>query len=217
MNPNIQVNKLIVLSTSLCFVFLSLRKGRFMETFIRKIREVYPLSDTVLNLFLEQMEFISLPKGHVLIREGTIEKYTYFIVKGFARGFFYKEGKEVTIWFASEGMSLLSMNAYLFDSVGYENIELVEECALMKISNKRLNALFEQEVELANWGRRMSDRVVLKLEQMFMERYFLSAARRYHLLVDREPEILQKVPLRHIASYLGVSQVSLSRIRAGIQ
>jgi len=50
-----------------------------------------------------------------------------------------------------------------------------------------------------------------------MERCFISASERYHLLIEQEPEILQKVPLRHIASYLGISQVSLSRIRAGIQ
>ncbi len=188
-----------------------------MELFIQKIREAYPLSDTVLKLFLEQMECIALPKGHLLIRDGAIEKYSYFIVKGFARGFFFKDGRDVTLWFASEGMSLLSMNAYLFGAAGYENIELLEDCKLMKISNEQLNILFEQQIELANWGRRMSDLVVLKLEQMFMERYFLSASRRYHLLIEREPTIVHKVALRHIASYLGISQVSLSRIRAGIQ
>lgn len=63
----------------------------------------------------------------------------------------------------------------------------------------------------------MSDVVVLKLERLFMERNFMPAGRRYHSLVEHEPEILKKVPLRHIASYLGISQVSLSRIRAGVQ
>ena len=114
-------------------------------------------------------------------------------------------------------MSLLSMNGYMFSTAGYENVELLEECDLLKISNETLNCLFDSNIELANWGRRMSDGIILKFEKLFMERYFMSASERYHLLVEREPEILKKVPLRHIASFLGISQVSLSRIRAGIQ
>lgn len=188
-----------------------------MNQFIQAMREVYPLSDKAVSLFLEQTETVIFPKGDVLIRAGVVEHYSYFIVNGFARGFFYKEGRDITIWFASVGMSLLSMNAYMFMSVGYENIELMEECKLLKISNRELNRLFEENIELANWGRRMSDHIILKLERWFMERSFISAAERYNLLIQREPEIIQKVPLRHIASYLGISQVSLSRIRAGMQ
>lgn len=188
-----------------------------MDKFIRYTKKIYPLSDEALHLLLDQCEIIELPKGTLLIHEGRREHYTYFIVKGFARGYFYKEHRDITIWFASEGMSLLSMNGYMFNSAGYENIELLENCTLLRITNQLFDQLLNQNIELANWGRRMSDHIVLKLEQLFMERYFLPAAERYRLLVEKEPQILQKVPLRHIASYLGISQVSLSRIRAGIQ
>ena len=188
-----------------------------MKDFIEKIRKVYPLSDEALSLFIAETERVSFPKGQLLIRSDVKEKYSYFIIKGYARGFFYKEDRDVTIWFASSGMSLLSMNGYMFGSAGYENIELLEECDLLKISNDALNRLFDRNIELANWGRRMSDQIILELEKLIMERCFISASERYHLLIEQEPEILQKVPLRHIASYLGISQVSLSRIRAGIQ
>ena len=152
-----------------------------MEVFIRKIREAYPLSDETVRLLLGHTERVVLPKGELLMREGTVAKYT------------------------------------MFSTAGYENVELLEECDLLKISNETLNRLFDSNIELANWGRRMSDGIILKFEKLFMERYFMSASERYHLLIEREPEILKKVPLRHIASFLGISQVSLSRIRAGIQ
>ena len=106
-----------------------------MEVFIRKIREAYPLSDETVRLLLGHTERVVLPKGELLMREGTVAKYTYFVIKGFARGFFHKEDKDITIWFASEGMSLLSMNGYMFSTAGYENVELLEECDLLKISN----------------------------------------------------------------------------------
>ena len=104
-----------------------------MKDFIEKIRKVYPLSDEALSLFIAETERVSFPKGHLLIRSDVKEKYSYFIIKGYARGFFYKEDRDVTIWFASSGMSLLSMNGYMFGSAGYENIELLEECDLLGI------------------------------------------------------------------------------------
>ena len=88
-----------------------------MEVFIKKIREAYPLSDETVRLLLGHTERVVLPKGELLMREGTVAKYTYFIIKGFARGFFHKEDRDITIWFASEGMSLLSMNGYMFSTV----------------------------------------------------------------------------------------------------
>lgn len=188
-----------------------------MKEFIKKICDVYPLSEQTTELFLNHMETVILPKGHLLMKDGKVEYYTYFVVKGFARGFFYKGEKDITLWFASSGMTLLSMNAYLYEAAGYENIELLEECELLKISNEQLNRLFEENIEMANWGRRMSDVVILGLEKAFMERNFMPASQRYHLLVEHNPGILLKTPLRHLASYLGISQVSLSRIRAGMQ
>lgn len=192
-------------------------KKRNMEEFFRKIREVYSLPDEEVEVLLNHTEEIVLPKGSRVMTAGKVERYTYFIVEGLARGFFYQEGKDITIWFASAGMALLSMNGYVFGKAGYENIELLEESRLLRIRNDRLNVLFETYNGLANLGRRMSDVVILKLERLFMERNFMSAAERYRSLAEHEPEILKKVPLRHIASYLGISQVSLSRIRAGIQ
>ena len=106
----------------------------YMEAFIKKIREAYPLSDEAVRLLVTNTERVVLPRGEILIREGIVARYTYIIVKGFARGFFHKEGKDITIWFASEGMSLLSMNGYMFSTAGYENVELMEECDLLKIN-----------------------------------------------------------------------------------
>ncbi|MGL4293344.1 MAG: Crp/Fnr family transcriptional regulator [Bacteroidales bacterium] len=188
-----------------------------MNHFIDTLCDFYPLSKRAIHLFLEHTETVTLPKGFQLIRADNFEPNCYFVVKGFARGYFNEEGRDITLWFASTGMTLLSMNGYMFNKAGYENIELLEESVLLKISTRELNRLFETDIELANLGRRMSDHIVLQLEQWFMERNFKSAAERYRLLIENEPEILLKTPLRHIASYLGISQVSLSRIRAGIQ
>lgn len=188
-----------------------------MNEFIEALRTVYPLSDTSIDILLSHAEVISMKKGELVITEHQGGKNAYFIVKGLARGYVIQNGKDSTLWFASIGMTLLSMNAYLFTREGYENIELLEDAELLRIPVAMLNHLFETNLELCNWGRRMADHIIHRMELHFMRRNFMSASQRYHFFVTDEPELLKKVPLRHIASYLGVSQVSLSRIRAGIQ
>ena len=68
-----------------------------MEEFIKKLREVYPLSDGEIQVLLEHTEQIVLPKGSRIMTAGKVENYTYFIVEGLARGFFTQEGKDITI------------------------------------------------------------------------------------------------------------------------
>ncbi|MGL5787570.1 MAG: Crp/Fnr family transcriptional regulator [Bacteroidales bacterium] len=188
-----------------------------MDELLRSFRRLSPVSDTSWQLFLEKTEEVEMPKGHLLFRANQRAHYTYFIIKGYARGFFYENGKDITFWFASEGMTLLSMNSYHSGEAGYENIELLEDSLLLRIHNKDLLALYECNPELSNLGRRLSDEFILYLERTLMEKNFMSASARYEALIRRSPEILHKSPLKHIASFLGISQVSLSRIRAGKQ
>ncbi|MGL4806306.1 MAG: Crp/Fnr family transcriptional regulator [Bacteroidales bacterium] len=195
----------------------SIIKNKKIEIFIENLRKLTPLSDVAVELFLSKTEYEFRRKGEILIRAERYEHYSYFILEGYARGFFFQDHKDITFWFAHSGMTLLSMNSYYNRTAGYENIELLIDCCLLKISNSDLLNLYHTNVELANLGRRLSDTFILYLEKSMMERNFMSASERYNALIDRNPEILQVAPLKHIASYLGISQVSLSRIRAGIQ
>lgn len=188
-----------------------------MEELLRSFRKLSPVSDESWSLFLSKTEEIKMPKGHLLFRANHKAYHSYFIIKGYARGFFYENGKDITFWFASEGMTLLSMNSYHSGKAGYENIELLEDSILLRINNNDLLSLYETNLELSNLGRRLSDEFILYLERTLMEKNFMSASERYEALINRTPEILQKSPLKHIASFLGISQVSLSRIRAGKQ
>lgn len=188
-----------------------------MTELLQSFRRLTPVSPETWNLFLSKTEEVSYPKGHLLFKAGQKAPYSYFIIRGYARGFFYENGKDITFWFASQGMTLLSMNSYHSGAAGYENIELLEDSHLLRISNKDLIALYETNIELSNLGRRLSDVFILYLEKTLMEKNFMSASERYEALIKRDPEVLLKSPLKHIASFLGISQVSLSRIRAGKQ
>lgn len=169
------------------------------------------------DAFKANVQEVSLPKGHVVIDAGKIENHIYFIRKGITRAFADKPNGPVTFWFGQEGDMVISMRSYVENKEGYENIELLEDCELYKIRIPKLQSLFDVDPYIANWGRRLMERELLKTEERLISMQFKSALERYQELLELQPNLLQRVQLGHIASYLGISQVSLSRIRATVR
>ncbi|WP_432712434.1 Crp/Fnr family transcriptional regulator [Pedobacter sp.] len=181
------------------------------------IASLYVLPEHSQNALKARIEQITYPKGHVLLKANCIEKYIYFIKRGVVRAYAATLNGQVTFWFGIEGAPVLSMNSYISEEKSYESIELLEDCDLYKINISELRALYEKDVHLANWGRKLAEQELVKTEERLIAMQFKTAQERYADLVNNHPELLQRVQLGHIASYLGMSQVSLSRIRAGQQ
>ena len=80
-----------------------------------------------------------------------------------------------------------------------------------------LNHLFSEDIHIANWGRKFAEQELMKTEKRLIAQQFKTATERYQDLIDNSPELLQRVQLSYIASYLGITQVSLSRIRANLK
>lgn len=156
---------------------------------------------------------VSFPKGHILLRADHIEKRIFFIKKGVARAFTSAADQNVTFWFGEEGDPVLSMRSYVEGKRAYENIELLEACQLYELKTDSLDMLYSQDVHIANWGRKLAEQELLKLETRLITTELLSAKQRYDAFMQASPSLLQRVALKHIASYLGMTQVSLSRIR----
>ena len=183
-----------------------------MENTIRKIISL-DSSGNSLSKLVPLLKKEIYPKGHLLIREGKTERSLFFLEKGTARAFCIQEDKEVTFWFGSEGDILLSLNSYFADKPGYESIELLEESVVYRISHSQLQDLYLAETDLANWGRKLAESEFIKADQRFISQQFKPAAERYREFVESYPDLLKRIQLGHIASYLGISQVTLSRIR----
>lgn len=181
------------------------------------LNEIYPLSDISIKKIENLSESVHLKKGSVIMEAGKKISHLYFIKKGIVRAFSIVDGSEITFWFGSEGDAVLSMRSYVDDLPSYENIELLEDCELYKIETKELKSLFQGDIEIANWGRRYAEKELMKTEEVFISRQFKTAMERYQILLREHPKLLQRVSLGKIASFLGISQVSLSRIRAEIK
>jgi CRP-like cAMP-binding protein len=155
-----------------------------------------------------------LPKGTILLRANRIEKSIYFIKKGIVRAYAHQNDHEITFWFGKEGEAVISMNSYIANKAGYEDIELLEECALYRLKREAIHSLFEQDIHIANWGRKFAEQELIRTEARLISRQFSTASERYQELLRSNPDLLHRVQLGHIASYLGITQVSLSRIRS---
>jgi CRP-like cAMP-binding protein len=159
----------------------------------------------------------TFPKGHLLLKAHSVEKSMYFIAKGVVRAYADAPGGQITFWFGMEGAPVLPMKSYISGEKSYESIELLEDCKLYAFNINDLKALYEQDVHLANWGRKLAEYELVKTEERLISMQFRTAQERYADLIKTQPQLLLRVQLGHIASYLGMSQVSLSRIRADLR
>lgn len=178
---------------------------------------VYPMPPASKAALKEKVTEVSLPKGHILLKAGTVEKSIFFIKKGIVRAYSDTANSQVTFWFGKEGDTVISMKSYVAGEQGYENIELLEDGELYRIDAHALETLFTTDIHIANWGRKFAEHELLKTEERLISRQFKSATERYTDLLHHTPYLLQRVSLGHIASYLGIIQASLSRIRAEIK
>ncbi|MBB3838098.1 CRP-like cAMP-binding protein [Runella defluvii] len=160
---------------------------------------------------------VSYPKGHILLRADKIETDIYFIKKGIVRAYAQTPDNEITFWFGQEGDTVISMKSYVENQKGYEDVELLDNCDLYQLKIHDLQQLFGQDIHLANWGRKFAEQELIKTEERLISRQFRTASQRYNELLQKNPALIQRVQLGYIASYLGITQVSLSRIRAELK
>ncbi|RYG11750.1 MAG: Crp/Fnr family transcriptional regulator [Chitinophagaceae bacterium] len=182
-----------------------------------KINAIYALQSDELDLLLNTAERFTFPKNHLLITTERVEKYIYFIEKGIARAYCNTEKQQLTFWFGLAGDIVFSFNSYINEKPGYENIDLLEDSILWRFPHQTLQELFTKHVGLANWGRKLAELELVKTEERFINQQFKTATERYQDLLKNSPSLLQNVQLTYIASYLGVTPVTLSRIRAEIK
>lgn len=159
------------------------------------------------------LQKVELLKGSLLVTEGKVCDKVFFLEKGCLRGFYNLDGKEISYWFAFENNFVTSFLSFITRKPGIENIQLIEDCTLWSVSYEQLQQLYDKHKDIERLGRIMHERYYVMLEERFVSNHFKEARERYDNLMTHAPHILQRVPLGYIASYLGITQETLSRIR----
>lgn len=185
-----------------------------MKNIIQRIRSLYPVSDEALDAFMSCLKKQIIPSKTIIIEGGKFNRNIYFIEKGITRSFSLFEGKEVTTWFTIEGGEAGSSFSMFRNKPGFEYVETLEEVEAYIITVNDLQTLYKKYTDLANWGRMLVQENFLLLQDTHIARLNLSATERYHRMLEEFPNICNRVNLGYIASFLGLTQQSLSRIRA---
>lgn len=162
------------------------------------------------------LEYKTLKKNELLLEQGQLCRSISVVTKGVL--IYYKltdAGLEMTTDFAFEGDWVTDNRSRLNNSPSLLNIKAIEASELLVISNKNLNQCYSKMPKLEKLGRILMERAFVKIVEQSVDLQTLSATERYDKLLLTYPEIFQKVPLYHIANYLGIAPKSLSRIRKG--
>lgn len=187
-----------------------------IDEYLNKLNSFSPLSLESKNQLRPYISIKNIHKDELLLRHGHVCKHIYFVHKGFIRIFYYKEGKEVTEWLTGENHFFFSIESFFEKTPSHLIIEALEDSEIIQLSKKGLDTLRRQNLEVANlmieW---ISGSLVLSQKRMNSIQ-FETAKQRYDHLLKQQPEMLNKVPLQYIASFLGITQETLSRIRAKI-
>lgn len=160
--------------------------------------------------------YIDAAKGSFLIKQGQHTNHLYIIEKGFARIFSVIKGKEITSLFARENDIITSTYSLFTKNGSNENVEVLEDSQLLKIDYIAFVNLCRENSDLFNLYRFLMEKYYLALEERTLSLQFDSALERYQKLLSRDPSILQRASLATIASFLGMSPVTLSRMRAQV-
>ncbi|TDQ18959.1 CRP-like cAMP-binding protein [Algoriphagus boseongensis] len=141
----------------------------------------------------------------------------YFVLSGVARIYYLKDGTEVTEYFAFENDLIVRAESLFTNTPSKKAIQALEDSVLVSISSEALYGLFEKQHDLERLFNRLVQNSYVETLRRLENIQFLTAEERYQKLLEEHPEIVQKIPLKYVASFLGITQVSLSRIRASIR
>ena len=152
-------------------------------------------------------------KGDHFLIQGQRSSSYFLLEKGLLRAYFFKNDKEVNSWFGGENEIFGSIIPTYTLLPSFENIQFLEDSSVFSISSEDLNELYVQFPELNAIGRKIAEEVCIILEERIFSLHTQSATERYESLITKTPFIIRRVSLGHIASYLGITQETLSRIR----
>lgn len=164
------------------------------------------IADTFTDRTLERNEF--------LLTEGKVCDEYFFLAKGFMRAFAYDTiGIDVTTNFYSERQVVFEVSSFFNRTRSKENIQALQECIGWSITYEQLNDLFHSLPEFREFGRSVLVKGFTALKSRMLAHITETAEQRYDALLKTNPEIFQQAALKHIASYFGITDTSLSRIR----
>jgi CRP-like cAMP-binding protein len=164
----------------------------------------------------EICSIMQLGRNDILQPAGRTCRTVYFINSGIARIFYLKDGVDITEGFAFEDQVVARVESLFTGRASRKSIQVLTDAEVVAMQAEGLSAVYDRFPETERLFRRVFESLHVDLVNRIERIQFNTAEERYRVLLSESPDLIRRVPLKHIASYLGITQVSLSRIRSRI-
>jgi CRP/FNR family transcriptional regulator, anaerobic regulatory protein len=185
-----------------------------MEQLFQFLESIHPFSSGLRSALVEKLRTKTVLKKEHILNEGQVCNNIYFIHDGFFRSYYIKDTKEITQWFMKTGDVIISVSSFYKRIPSYEFIQCMSDAEISFISYQDLQELYKNFPEFNFIGRTLTEKYYLLSDERSFGLRKQKAEERYELLLEHNKDILQLASLTDIASYLGISLETLSRIRA---
>ena len=183
-----------------------------METLIKHISEMVVLSAAAKKDLRQCLIVQHFSKKEKVLEKGRKSTKLYFVLKGVVRSFQYRKEKEVTTWIYYPNIYFAAWDSFLYQSNNDETFEVLEDVILVSIEYEELQQLFKLHPVLEKWGRKLMEEYMVCFNQFNQQMRFATAQEKYDFYLKEFPD-QPKIKLGYIASFLGITQETLSRLR----
>jgi CRP-like cAMP-binding protein len=187
-----------------------------MTSELKKFIALYgDLSDQELAEIARNFRKKSVQKNEYLLRQGDVCKDLIFVQSGCLRLYYIHDGIEISVWFSFKDSSAIEIYSFISQSPSDYFIQAIEDSEILYLSKPLLNKLYEMHPKMQGMMRKFWEDVIINLVDRFTALQRDPAEKRYHDLL-KKPPYLQNIPQKYLASFIGVTPTSLSRIRKQI-
>jgi CRP-like cAMP-binding protein len=184
-----------------------------MNEVFQSIQALTQFSAAELEQVLQRFESRTIKKKTTLLDAGKTAREVYFIIQGCMRLYYEKDGQDISAYFFTEKMFAGAYDSFISQQPSRHSIETLEDCEVLAINYTSLQALFVEFPKMNEFVRKVLEERFISLHQLFTAQILDSPEERYLNLLKDRPDLLSRIPQHQIATYLGVTPVSLSRIR----
>ncbi|WP_375579158.1 Crp/Fnr family transcriptional regulator [Marivirga tractuosa] len=186
-----------------------------IEKILNKIGEIYsPISNECQQEFIANSKISMFKKGEIVVREGQFSKKGYLIMQGSSRAYYLKDGKDISDWFAFENQIMASIVSFFSKEPSPHYVEFIEDSTVIEFTKDTVDMLTNKYHDFERFITKVVTETMLGLCERLYTIQFNRAEERYKHLLTIYPDITNRIPLTHIASYLGITLETLSRIRS---
>ncbi|MFV8325237.1 Crp/Fnr family transcriptional regulator [Flavobacterium sp. ZS1P14] len=183
---------------------------------INKIKLFIKLSEKDVVIIRELFQRREIKKNDYFLKEGQISTHICFVQKGLFRYYINLEGEEKTFYFGHEGCFITDYESFVPQIATVQNIQALEDSIVFTISYNDLQQFYSKVEKGERFGRLALEHEIIDVVNKLKSFYKDSIKQRYESFIKKYPEVQQRIPQYHIASYVGVKPQSLSRIRRRI-